>query len=172
MNENVARVVTNIAEYIGEFRMPERDQTLLAALKNGGDAVLLSAVVDSSESYSALSDRLLQYSNVDIREEEVRQAILMFSAGKDIREEDIADVVDQIQGHVGGVAHTAEYTHQMPPDKLRVTGLITGVDVEVEDLLRTKRIPNEGVVENVEDAKEDIEILRKVTATSDTEAAA
>jgi hypothetical protein len=96
----------------------------------------------------------------------------MFSAGKDVREEDIADVVNQIQGHVGGVAHTAEYTRQMPPDKLRVTGLITGVDVEMEDLLRTKRIPNEEAVENVEDAKEDIEILREATATTDVEAGA
>ena len=171
MNVNVARVVANIAEYIGEFRMPERDQTLLTALENGGDSVLLSAVVDSSESYSALSDRLLQYSNVDIREEEVRQAILMFSAGKDIKEKDIADVVDHIQGHVGGVAHTAEYTNQMPPDKLRVTGLITEVNVEMENLLRTKRTPNEEIVENVENVKEDIEILREATATSDAEAA-
>lgn len=137
MNADVATVVSQISHYIGDFRVSKDDQSLLSMLEDGGNSILLHEVVSSDEDYHALSDRLLQFTNVDIESEHIEQAILMFTGGQDVSSDLIDEVVKTVGQFTDEVAWTA-HRSKGNPDALSVTGLLTGVDVSLDDLFYTQ----------------------------------
>ena len=154
MNDSVAHVVSNLTVGVGDFRMSNRDLTLPSMLKDGGNAVLLGTRLHKGESYDSLTDRLLRYSHIDITAEHVERAILGFSGGAEVSGEAIDEIVSNLNQHVGEVAWTAIRDHDVATGGLRVTGILTGVDVELDDFIS----PNYGVRYSDTDAA-DVEIM-------------
>lgn len=154
MNDSIARVVSNLTVGIGDFRMSDRNLTLPSMLKDAGNAVLLGTSLNKGESYDSLTDRLLRYSNVDITEEKVERAVLGFSVGTEISGDTIDEMISRLSQHVDEVAWTAIRDHNVPADELRVTGIMTGVGVELDDFIS----PNYRI-EHSESNVADVEIM-------------
>lgn len=165
MNRNIAHVVSQLCENLGRFYVSNETETVLSKLRDGGRAVLMESEIDlgADESYDELSDRLLQYTNVDVRSEDPTQAILMFTAGNAVHNagDEIDDIVASIRSNTDDVAWASRQvirSDKMNGTVLRVAGFLTGINVELEEFFDTELIPA-GSSTAVTSKESDAEIL-------------
>lgn len=139
MNEDIAQAVTHIATYMGEFRVFDSDQSLLSMLEDGGYSALLesSEWVDdppTSDISQLLSDRLLEYSTVNLDSDHIEKAILLFTAGENITPEMTDNVVEHVHDWTDYIAWHAQHG-LIEANRLDVTGILTGIDVDIDDVI-------------------------------------
>lgn len=165
MNRNIAHVVSQICANLGQFYVSDETETVLSKLRNGGRSVLMESEIDlgADESYDELSDRLLQYTNVDVHSEDPTQAILMFTAGNAVHNagDEIDDIVASIRSDTDDVAWASRQVLRSDDGEgtiLRVAGFLTGINVELEEFFDSEQIPTESPTEATSE-ESDAEIL-------------
>lgn len=172
MNRNIAHVVSQLCANLGQFYVSEETETVLSKLRTGGRSVLMESEIDlgMDESYDELSDRLLQYTNIDARTEDPTQAILMFTAGSAVHNagDEIDDIVASIRSNTDDVAWASRQvfrSDEVEGTVLRVAGLLTGMNVELEDFFANEQIPAETATEATSE-ESDAEILPGTGSTA------
>jgi cell division protein FtsZ len=155
MNQNIAHVVTQLCRNLGQFYVSDETDTVLSKLRNGGRSVLMESEIDlaADESYDELSDRLLQYTNIDVRDEDPTQAILMFTAGSAVHNasDEIDDIVASIRNNTDDVAwasHQLFRADDVDGTVLRVAGLLTGISVDLTEFFESEEMPAESTTES------------------------
>lgn len=157
MNRNIAHLVTQLCLDAGHFYVSEESSSLLSSLQNGGRSVLLDSEIDISrnETFDELSDKLLQYTNVDIRSERARQAILTFTAGEGITNP--GDQIDDIVAAIGDHADSVTWSSRQRPASgavgqysIRVAGFLAGLETSLDDFFASESAEQEADASNSE----------------------
>ncbi len=163
MNDNIAHLVSQISTDIGQFYFSTESDSLLSVLRDGGRSVLLNSEIDTArgESYDELSDRLLQYTNVDARSVSPEQAVLTFTAGSGIADpkERIDDIVSSFNRRARNTAWSSQQIQKstgIHDYSIRVAGFLTGLDVALDEFFGREQSQTRDTQEQDE---ADIEIL-------------
>jgi cell division protein FtsZ len=163
MNNNIAHLISQICLDIGQFYTTEGAESLLEKLSDGNRSVLLDSTIDTAlgESYEELSDRLLQYTNVDIQSRRADRALLTFTAGPEV--DSASGRIDSIISSIGNNAGELVWSSRVVRDpdsmentEIRVTGFLTGFDIELDDFFDRESASAEEIISSQTESEIDI----------------
>lgn len=163
INNNIAHLISSICLDIGQFYTTEKAESLLEKLSNGNRSVLLDSTIDTAlgETYDELSDRLLQYTNVDIESRRADQALLTFTAGPEV--DSPSGRIDSIISSISDSARELVWSSRVviqpgtvEKTEIRVTGFLTGFDIELDDFFDRESVPCEETASSRTESEIDI----------------
>lgn len=145
MNDNIAHLISQICLDIGQFYTTEHADSLLDKFRDGQRSVLLDSEIDTAldESYEELSDKLLQYTNVDVQSRHADRALLTFTAGPGVS--DPSERVDSIVSSIDAEeliwsSRRMSDTRSVEETGIRVTGFLTGFDIQLDEFFDQERV--------------------------------
>lgn len=137
INRYIVEALQQLILRIDDFNMIQWDSGFLSLLDDGGFATLISNGVKQGVDVDDVVERLLRRSLVEVEEGAADRAILLMRGAPSIDEEYVKNIVGKIATRAEHVAWVYNVDEDLT-EEIRVTGIVTGLAFDDEELEATR----------------------------------
>lgn len=148
INRYIVEALQQLILRIDDFNMIQWDSGFLSFLDDGGFATLISDGVKQGEDVDAVVERLLRQSLVEVEEGAADRAILLMRGAASIDEKYVRNIVGKIATRAEHVAWVYNVDEDLS-EEIRVTGIVTGLTFDDEELEATRTESDEAEEESL-----------------------